>query len=188
MLRRFLSSTLVIALTILVSTPAWGSVYIDTTTTYKGAPGNVNRIYFKDSVHPAIGFAGFVSSKYIGVTKEARAAGSFFVDAFCDEPDSPNCKLSDGSINVLVPPCAVDSPSTAVCIRGLEVADALGKWQSAKLDHEVATPKLAASSRLKTPAGGGISVWKMPANSGGNDSSVRTSSKKCFYKLLHTRQ
>ena len=172
MLRRFLSSTLVIALTILVSTPAWGSVYIDTTTTYKGAPGNVNRIYFKDSVHPAIGFAGFVSSKYIGVTKEARAAGSFFVDAFCDEPDSPNCKLSDGSINVLVPPCAVDSPSTAVCIRGLEVADALGKWQSAKLDHEVATPKLAASSRLKTPAGGGISVWKMPANSGGNDSSV----------------
>ncbi len=172
MVVKILRRALVVSLALFVSTPAWGSVFVNNDPTYKGAPGNVNRIYFKDSVHPAINFQGFVSSKFTGVSKEARAVGSYFVDAFCDEPDSPNCKLSDGAINVLVPPCAVDSLPTAVCIRGLQVADSQGNWQSAKLDHEVATPKLAASSRLKTPAGGGISVWKMPANSAGNDSSV----------------
>lgn len=172
MVVKILRRALVVSLALFVSTPAWGSVFVNNDPTYKGAPGNVNRIYFKDSVHPAINFQGFVSSKFTGVSKEARAAGSYFVDAFCDEPDSPNCKLSDGAINVLVPPCAVDSLPTAVCIRGLQVADSQGNWQSAKLDHEVATPKLAASSRLKTSAGGGISVWKMPANSPGIDNSV----------------
>lgn len=172
MLRKFFRSALVIALTILVSTPAWGSIYVDITPTYKGAPGNVNRLYFKDSIHPAIGFTGFVLSKYTGISQEAAAAGSVFADAFCDEPDSPNCKVSYGSINILVPPCAVGSLPTAVCIRGLDVADPLGNFQSAILDHEVATPKLAASSTLKTPAGGGISVWKLPTQSASNVNSV----------------
>ena len=172
MVIKILRRALVVSLALFVSTPAWGSVFVNNDPTYKGAPGNVNRIYFKDSVHPAINLAGFVLSQFTGVSKEANAAGSIFADAFCDEPDSPNCKVDHGAINVLVPPCAVNSPPTAVCIRGLQVADSQGRWQSAQLDHEVATPKLAASSRLKTPAGGGISVWKMPANSAGNDSSV----------------
>lgn len=127
-------------------------------------PAGTKRFVFEDM---SAGYSNF--SHITGSTYKNGPVTDFS----CNSPDDPTCTgLPNLMLNLIVPPCTSTSLPTDMCVKGLEIANAAGILEPAIFDHEVGTQKIAASAKAKTPAGGGISVWKLPTNSSASDSSV----------------
>ena len=85
--------------------------------------------------------------------------------------DGVCAKASSLMLNFIVPPCTDSSKETDMCIKDLSIVNSAGTLEKAKLLYEIGTPKFAADSIAKTPAGGAISVWQgsVDNNSAGAD-------------------
>jgi hypothetical protein len=115
-------------------------------------PAGTSRFIFEDMD------AGY--SNFSHITGSTYKNGPV-TDFSCNSPDDPTCTaLPNLMLNLIVPPCTSSSLPTDMCVKGLEIANSSGVLEPAILDHEVDTQKIAASTKAKTPAGGGTSIWK----------------------------